>query len=121
MNEKPAATLDALLPAEFAGRLGLEASLRPRGPATQAAARSTVAIRWRGGGLIGVGFSFEATQEEGHDCGKVNCSRHFRLPENTHAPPTCTLSVEGHRWQGISANDKADGRLLGVVEPWHDR
>src|ERR1022692_5347904 len=58
--------------------------------------------------LIGVGFSFEATQEEGHDCGKLNCSRHFRLPENNHAPPTCTLSVERHRWQAISANEQAD-------------
>src|ERR1019366_5857665 len=71
--------------------------------------------------LLGVGFSFVAKQKAGHGCGKLNCSKHFRLPEYNHDPPSCTLSVERHRWQAFSANEQADGRLLGVVEPRHDR
>src|ERR1022692_1575119 len=71
--------------------------------------------------LLGVGFSFVAKQKAGHGCGKLNCSKHFRLPEYNHDPPSCTLSVERNRWQAFSANEQADGRLLGVVEPRHDR
>src|SRR5713226_8569889 len=77
--------------------------------------------RTTGGGLFGVGFSAEATDEARHGSGKLNCSNHFRLPEKTHAPPSWTLSVERHRWQAISAFEQADGRLFGVVEPRHDR
>jgi hypothetical protein len=33
--------------------------------------------------LLSVGFSFAAKQAAGHGYGKLNCSKHFRLPESS--------------------------------------
>ena len=53
--------------------------------------------------------------------GKLKVDKTFRLPEKNHVSPSWTLSMDSHGWQALSEFEQADGRLLGTLEPGHDR
>src|SRR5262249_44804896 len=73
------------------------------------------------GVLLGVGFWARGNKKARHGSGKLKCDKHFHLPEKNHVPPPWTLPMERCGRQAVSPFEQADGRVLGFVEPRHDR
>src|SRR5262245_33262515 len=82
---------------------------------------ATAADGWGRCPFLGVGFWARGNKKARHGSGKLKCDKHFHLPEKNHVPPPWTLPMERCRRQAVSPFEQADGRVLGFVEPRHDR